>query len=147
MRTQRIISLYNMLTLAVGLSLGFGLGWALHTETIVVRPNVADTPAALSSVNLMIDDGEHIRTWNTVDWHETLTPLGLLEKVAAVGAITIETEPSTKGGNDVHAIDGIANTKKRWQYWVNNTQQPRAADKYSLKPGDIVVWKYVIPTE
>lgn len=147
MKQQRIISLYNMLTFAVGLSLGFGLGWVLHTETIIVRQNVADTPAALSSVDLMIDDGERVRTWNTVDWHETMTPLGLLEKVAGVGAITVESKPSAQGGNDVHAIDGIANDERRWQYWVNNREQPRAADKYSLKPGDIVVWKYARPVE
>jgi hypothetical protein len=31
----------------------------------------------------------------------------------------------------------------RWQYWINNTYEPRIASKYFLKPGDIVEWKYV----
>jgi hypothetical protein len=144
MRHHRIISLYNLATFLVGLSLGFGLGYVLHNETVIVRQGTADTPAALASVNLMIDDGMHVQTWNTVTWKETMSPLSLLETVAGVGAIKLETRNLDGNQQTVAAINDIRDNQKNhteWKYWVNNTEQPRAGNKYFLKPGDIVLWR------
>jgi len=143
-RHHSTISLYNIATFLVGLSLGFGLGWILHNETIIVRQGTADTPAALMSVNLMIDDGTRVQTWNTVTWKETMSPLSLLETVAGVGAIKLETRVLQGDEKTVSAIGNVReNAKERlvWQYWVNNMQQPRAGNKYFLKPGDMVFWR------
>lgn len=38
------------------------------------------------------------------------------------------------------AINGRDN--KYWQYWVNNEQLQVAANKYIVKPGDIILWKF-----
>jgi hypothetical protein len=131
----------------LGLVIGGAAGAALHKETIVVRPNVADTPAALSSVNLMIDFGDgKIKTWNTVSWHEAMSILNLVETVTSAEAIPMLTRETKEGPLTIDSIDGFKNdtqTRTRWQYWVNNTYEPRIASKYYLKPGDIVVWKYV----
>lgn len=133
--------------LIVGLLLGGALGASLHKETIVVRQGVADTPAAMTSVNLMIDYGTGtIRTWNTVTWHEAMSVLNLMETVTGAEAIPLLTKENEAGLTTISSMNGIQNdaqTNMRWQYWVNNMYEPRIASKYYLKPGDIVQWKYV----
>lgn len=130
----------------VGLLVGGALGASLHKETIVVRQGTADTPAALASVNLMIDYGTGtIRTWNTVSWHEAMSILNLTEMVTSAEAITLLTKEDKNGLATVQSLNGLQNdakTQMRWQYWINNTYEPRIASKYFLKPGDIVLWKY-----
>ena len=130
----------------VSLVLGATLGATFHKETVVVREGTANTPAAMTSVNLMIDYGNGtIKTWNTVSWHETMSVLDLMKTVAGVNAITLLTKDSGSGLSTVESVDGISNESKlsmRWQYWVNNNYEPRIASKYYLKPGDLVVWKY-----
>jgi hypothetical protein len=133
--------------LFIGLLIGGGLGASLHKETIVVRQGVADTPAAMTSVNLMIDYGTGtVRTWNTVTWHEAMSVLNLTEMVTGTEAIPMQTKAEKDGLLTVSSIDGVQNdaqTNMRWQYWVDNTYEPRISSKYFLKPGDIVEWKYV----
>lgn len=128
--------------------LGIFLGGYFHKETVVVREGTPDTPAAMTSVNLMIDGGDGIiKTWNTVSWHEAMSIVNLLETIAGANGILLLTEKNNQNELIVKSIDGISSSstdspKKRWQYWVNNTYEPRVASKYYLKPGDIVVWKY-----
>lgn len=130
----------------VSLVVGGALGASMHKETIVVREGVADTPAALSSVNLMLDSGSGtVRTWNTITWHEAMSVEGLLETVTAAEHIPLITKDNGSKNISVESIDGVANDATRglrWQYWVNNTYEPKIGSKYFLKPGDIVVWKY-----
>lgn len=129
---------------------GILVGAYFHKETVVVREGTPDTPAAMSSVNLMIDHGDGtIRTWNTVSWHESMSVLNLLETVAAAKEIVLLTKNNTNNDRSVVSINALMNmangtSSVRWQYWVNNTYEPRIASKYYLKPGDIVMWKYVI---
>jgi hypothetical protein len=122
---------------------GLALGATFHKETVVVREGTADSPAAMSSVNLMLDDGEVVRTWNTVSWREAFSVLDLLYMVSDAEAfpITVEgTDPKLARLVSVGRIE--ENETHRWQYWVNNVHEPREADRYFLKPGDIVVWKF-----
>lgn len=67
-------------------------------------------------------------------------------------------EASKKGGFEVKSkqydfgvfveeINGIKNTKeKSWIYFVNDVAGDVVADRKNLNPGDIVSWRYVIPT-
>lgn len=127
-----------------GVALGVPLGaWLWPKEKIVVREGTADNPAAITSVNLMITDGNGVvNTWNTITHHEAMSVMDLLETVHATGNIVLTTKSGTGGSPDIAAIDGVANDPEqqlRWQYWVNNMKQERAPAKYYLKPGDIVV--------
>ena len=130
----------------VALVIGITLGAVFHKETIIVREGTANTPAAMTSVNLMIDYGNGtIKTWNTVSWHEAMSIQNLLETIAGAKGIVFLSK-DISGKSTVESIDGIANDSKtnmRWQYWVNNNYEPRIASKYYLKPGDMVMWKYV----
>ncbi len=131
----------------VSLVLGAALGATFHKETVVVREGTANTPAAMTSVNLMVDYGNGtVKTWNTVSWHEAMSVLDLMSTVAAVNAISITTKNIGNNLTTIQSVDGVineSNTSMRWQYWVNNNYEPRVASKYYLKPGDLVVWKYV----
>ena len=147
MAHKNIITRDSILLFIIGLAVGGALGASLHKETLVVRQSVADTPAAMTSVNLMIDYGSStVKTWNTVSWHEAMSVLMLMESVANAHAIVMMTKNNKDGQPTLDSIDGVTNdakTNMRWQYWVNNTYEPRTAAKYFLKPGDIVEWKYV----
>jgi hypothetical protein len=151
MKKKLYHSKITLLVAIISTITGIGLGAFFHKETIVVREGTADTPAAMSSVNLMIDDGTgKVRTWNTVSWHETMSTIDLLEMVHGAKEITLFTGSNKESGDFVSSIDGIANDTSanlRWQYWVNNIYEPRTASRYFLKPGDIVLWKYTVEQE
>ena len=136
-----------IIALLVGVFIGVLLGASLLKETVVVREGTANTPAAMSSVNLMIDYGNGtVKTWNTVSWHEAMSIVNLLETVSGAKGITLLTKDGGDKNITVTTIDGIANDAEknmRWQYWINNTYEPRIASKYFLKPGDIVLFKMV----
>jgi hypothetical protein len=128
----------------VGLIAGALLGGTFHKETIIVREGTADTPAALTSVNLMIDDGHgNVKTWNTVSWHEAMSVMDLLDLVASTGNITYTTSADRTKVVSVNGVSTTGTSTERWQFWVNNTYEPRIPNKYYLKPGDIVLWKFV----
>lgn len=136
----------TLLIAICSLLVGVGIGILFSSETIVVREGTPNTPAGMSSVNLMIDYGNgRIRTWNTVSWHESMSIMNLLESVG--GAQEIILLPIEVDGKKIgiESIDGIKNdpeSGERWQYWINNTYEPAPAGKYFLKPGDIVLWKF-----
>ena len=66
-KVKKIINTDKFWILIFGMLIGALLGASFHKETVVVREGTADTPAAQSSVNLMIDYGNGtIKTWNTV---------------------------------------------------------------------------------
>ena len=131
----------------MALALGVFIGATFFEKTVVVRGGTPDTPAAMSSVNLMIDYGDGtIRTWNTVSWHEAMSVMDLVGMIASAKEIALLTKDTGNKATTIESIDTIRNdgaAHMRWQYWINNTYEPRVAGKYYLKPGDIVLWKYV----
>lgn len=121
---------------------GFFVGKFVFPEKVIVRESTAKNQAAETSVNLMLSYGNGIvRTWNTVSIGESTSVLDLLEKVAATGAIIVEQERGDLGTRvaSVDAIENDPENGRRWKYWVNNVEEPRAIDRYFLRPGDIVV--------
>jgi hypothetical protein len=146
MTPKRSTLLHLALVAVTFLVTGLLFGWIFFERTVIVREGTADTPAAMTSVNLMIDNGTTVRTWNTISWNEAMSIMHLLEKVATTGNITMNTELGPDGLPRVLTIDNISNDPEQdlsWQYWVNNNYEPRTPSKYYLKPGDIVVWKYI----
>mgnify|MGYP001011367720 CR=1 FL=1 len=141
---QKLFAHDRIVIFALGLLLGGALGYLLRPEPPAARIGTADTPAALTSVNIMIDDGHgSVRTWNTVEWHEAMSVMDLLELLATTRNITYEP---AKDRARVVAIDDVrtsGTSTERWRYWVNNTYEPALPNKYYLKPGDIVLWKFV----
>lgn len=127
----------------ITLILGYALGATIHQKKVIVREGTPDNPAAVSSVNLMIDYGNGIvRAWNTVSWRESMSVLDLVQTVGQAEGIDVATE-ELDGKKRIRSIDGIANTAgSRWKYWINNTYEPRIASKSYLRPGDLVIYVY-----
>lgn len=142
---KRFPTLLLVTILISALAAGFLIGKFLFPEKVIVRASTAKNQAAESSVNLMLSYGNGIiRTWNTVSITESTSVLDLVGKVAATGAIALESENSDAGVR-IRSIDAIVNDPengRRWKYWVNNTEEPRAIDRYFLRPGDIIVIAY-----
>lgn|GEM_PF-4817612 len=136
---------HHIVIAVVAMLIGLAVGAYFFKETIIVRENTADTPAAMRSVNLMLDYGDgNMRTWNTVSWRESMSVVDLLLFVGNAEDITVSTDGVDPKNLVVTAVGGIAtNNENRWQYWVNNTHEPTLASKYFLKPGDIVLWKFI----
>ena len=138
---------YTIVLALLSALIGGVIGATLNKETVVVREGTPNTPAAMSSINLMVDFGNgEIRTWNTVSWHEAMSILNTLETIAGNSGLVLLANDEGDNNVTVTAINDIANdtnANMRWQYWINNTYEPRIASKYYIKPGDIVVWKYV----
>ena len=128
--------------LALGLLFGTALGATLRKETVVVREGTANTPAAMSSVNLMIDYGNGIvKTWNTVSWHEAMSIVNLLETVAGAKGITLLTKDGGDKNITVTTIDGVGNDagKKQREYYAKR-RNPRPSPligeaRYPAKSG------------
>lgn len=145
-RLKHTLKKERIVIFVIGLVVGALLGGTFHKETIVVREGTADTPAALTSVNLMIDDGHgSVKTWNTVSWHEAMSVMDLMDLVASTGNITYTTSADRTKVVSVNSISTSGSSTERWQYWVNNTYEPKIPNKYYLKPGDIILWKFVAP--
>lgn len=73
------------------------------------------------------------------------TPYEALVSVASKNNITLQTKQYDFGV----FVEGIGDqkntTEKAWIYFVNGKSGEVASDKYTLKQGDTVEWKYTTP--
>lgn len=77
---------------------------------------------------------------------EAATAYDALQKVALQNNIKVDAKQYDFGVL-VNSIGDKANTKDlAWIYYVNGKSPEVGADKYELKEGDKVEWKYVKPT-
>jgi hypothetical protein len=102
-----------------------------------------ETHLSLPEIELILDSGD-----NKIKKEAVLpakTPLDILENVTTSNSIELKTK-QYDFGILVESIGGIANTKeKAWIYFVNGKAGEVASDKYNLKEGDVVEWKYIKP--
>jgi hypothetical protein len=108
--------------------------------------------SCIMRVNICIDYKE----WNsTVVWYnDTIVPLGcdLLQATKMVATVNSTYWP-TIGASFVDAINGVWKTSLyywMWRYWDQNENEwkygPVGADCYKLTNGEIVMWRYEIPS-
>lgn len=100
--------------------------------------------ASLVQVSVTIDYGNGmVVTHDEVYLFKDATVLDALRAVAEVNA----TYWPSFGAFFVESINGVINNAdnngKYWLYWVNGEHPPVGADKYVLRNGDLVEWKYV----
>lgn len=134
--------------LGLGLALGLTLGVAVAGQNLIfpkqpegVRPVLLETPAVIRG-SLMLDFGDGtIKTYELTPKENTV--LGLLRAAAEKNKFEVDCSDS-KFGVFVEAIAGVKNTtEKFWQFWVNNKFGDKAADRYEIKDGDVVEWKFI----
>jgi hypothetical protein len=99
-------------------------------------------PRSLGQVELVFDFGEgELSTYSASLDHQS-TVFEVLNRVAEVNGLSLVKEDSDFGVF-VKEIAGRANTKDSfWLYYVNGQMAEVAADKYELREGDLVEWKY-----
>lgn len=118
-----------------------GLGFGLRSQLVVVPTPVPQINEVRKPVTLMIDFGDFIAT-RSVEMTSSLTAYSSL---LTEDEFTLDTQ-KYDFGVFVKSINGYESGKdKAWIYFVNGKLGDMAADKYFVKPGDKVEWKYVKP--
>lgn len=99
------------------------------------------TPESKTTINLDFGDGKTIKA----DVITGETAFDALKKAADSNQLELKTK-QYDFGVFVQAIGDKENTKElAWIYFVNGKSGEVAADKYILKAGDVLEWKYVAP--
>ena len=94
---------------------------------------------------LIIDYGDENANSYEINAKETDPAFSILKSETEKQGIYLETQ-QYDFGVFVKKIGILeSGTKKSWIYYVNNVSGDKAADLYSLKENDTVLWKYETP--
>jgi hypothetical protein len=98
------------------------------------------------TLNVIFDDKKEIK-YVKENLDERVSVYDLLAEGLKKNNLEIEVK-NYDFGVFVKSINGYESTaKKSWIYFINGKSGDIAADKYELKGGDLVEWKYITPTE
>ena len=98
-------------------------------------------------LSVISDSSEAVNFELTQEQESELTAYDLLKMAESEGLVETEVE-EYDFGVFVKAINGLKSSKdKAWIYFVNGESAQIAADQLVLKPGDLVEWKYISPSE
>lgn len=136
--------------LIIGLFFGYLIGFQqeIDNERVVDDQGFQESSAAV--YQLMVDYGnDTISTVNDAVIGESDTVLSGLQRSMSDKSIEVGIKEYNGLGTLVTKIGSQENGggKKYWQYWVNGKHPDVGADKYLLKPGDVVEWKFTSATE
>lgn len=99
------------------------------------------------TVALRIDfDNGEIKNYDKIKIGQEKTVFDLLKKVAEENNLEFSYKDYPDLGILVESINNVKNdldNNKWWQYWVNGQYATIGADKYELKDGDSVEWKFI----
>lgn len=96
-------------------------------------------------VSLMIDTGDDLLGFSDVLLQDTDTVYSVLERLARENdVLLIDVIDYADLGVFINSINNkqSGDNNKYWQYWVNNEYADAAADKYVLRNGDVILWKF-----
>ena len=100
-----------------------------------------------TAVTLRIDfDNGNIKNYNVVKLGQGKTVFDLLKKITEENNLEFSFKEYPDMGVLVESIGNVKNDfgiNKWWQYWVNGQYATVGADKYELKNGDFIEWKYI----
>ena len=125
-------------------------GYLLLVKPATVRKSTLSPPPATEEakkeIALVLDfGGGKVATYSIIPSGST-TVYGLLERVADEEGIGLETQ-QYDFGIFVKSINGKeSSTERAWIYFVNGQSADVAADKYDVKGGDLIEWKYIEPS-
>jgi len=145
MNIQRFLKLILILLFPVSFVVCALQGLGKEAEgPSVIEERITPTEAiqiGTSSAKIVIDFGEgRISTYSDVPGK---TAFEALQKIASSSNILLETK-QYDFGIFVKGVDGLENTKDfSWTYFVNGRAPEVASDKYDLREGDRVEWRYI----
>ncbi|MCL4382460.1 MAG: DUF4430 domain-containing protein [Patescibacteria group bacterium] len=132
---------YLLLLISLGILGGLG-------TLVILEKRPSPTPAPQVKVEQpklqtqIVIENEETRKEATVS---AKTALEALQNLAKQENLDLKTK-QYDFGVFVEGIGGVENTKeKAWIYFINGKSAEVAADKYELKNGDIIEWKYIKP--
>lgn len=111
------------------------------SQTLSATP--VNQEKSVSKVNLSYGDGKS----DTFDYNfeGAKTAFDALEEMADQKSIKIESQ-KYDFGVFIKSIAGYVNSAdKAWIFYINGNSADKAADKYELRHGDVVEWKYIQP--
>ncbi|MBI4999280.1 DUF4430 domain-containing protein [Candidatus Gottesmanbacteria bacterium] len=128
---------YLLLLISLGIILG--LFWSFPVK---LRPELKVVEPAKQQVTLVLDFGQGAKKEEKVG---AVTAFEALRAAAREQNLELKTK-QYDFGIFVESIGGVENSKERaWIYFVNDKAGEVASDKYTLKAGDVVEWKYTVP--
>jgi hypothetical protein len=132
-----------LLTIAA-LLIGLFIGNAGIQERIT--PDVVNI--ATGTVSIMVDTGDDsVVVYDNLPVAEDSTMFDVLRSLQS--SDTLELTYEDYGPDMGVLITGIgdhingANDNAYWQYWINNSYAIVGVSSQQLRPGDVILWKYV----
>lgn len=120
--------------------------WKINTDKNTPNPTPTVNKTVTNLVFLSIDYGNGQRNSYQANLTENLTALDLLTNTTKENNIVLTVKKYDFGT----LVESINNTKnnstKAWIYFVNDQSPSVGADKYILKAGDKVEWRYIKPS-
>lgn len=117
---------------------------SVHYRSLYERAS-ADLKRLTMPVNILIDYGNETRTWH----NDTLVPREASLLLATKVVARVENITYPEMGAFVTSINGVGGEANRyWIWYIWNPEKkewewgPVASDKYILKEGDTVMWRY-----
>lgn len=135
-----------IITAFVFFAIGFLIGgWVFKaSEFSPVQPSgVSEKKIEVMRVAIDFGGGSFVDVIK--EFADGTTAFSILKDMAGERSIALDVDDSYDFGVFVRAIGDKKNgdDKKYWQYWVNGKYAMIASDKYVLKPGDFVEWKFI----
>ncbi len=138
--------LYTCIGVAL-IALFFGFLWGHSISAPVSQSTVAGNAVLTrSTASLMIDYGDgRVKTYPDLAVVGSEDLLTLLQKQTTIAKLKFEVKDYGEMGKLVTTIGNKTggDEGKYWQFWVNNASISYAADKYIVKPGDVIEWKFI----
>lgn len=140
MITQKKLVVWGLIIVVIGFFFGYIAGQGNKTAN---QLSVISYP---SSVSLMFDYGDGmVRTYMDIAVTASTTVLDATKTLTEREKLEFKAKDYGDMGSLVEQIGLKKNGSegKYWQYWVNNVSSQVAADKLSVKAGDVIEWKFL----
>lgn len=128
-------------TLALVLLGGLLLGVFVRAAFAPTDRLMTEQASGVASVMFDFGQGE-IQTYAGVQLQDDESLFALTKRIAAEQDIPFAYKEYPDLGIFISKIgDGAVASNVFWQYWVNNVYAQVGADRYLVRPGDVIEWK------
>ncbi len=125
----------------------FGQSRATAPIVPVLEPAGEAREAVFAPVSVMIDEGtDDLKIYTGVPAKKGDTVFSVLETLSkGENGFDLRYDPPGEWGVFVKKVASKENGEngKYWQYFVNNAQPQVSSDRYELKGGETILWKFM----
>lgn len=127
-----------VLALCIGIIGGYSYG--VRQEPTVLGNDVQQ------SASIMFDFGDgRVKTYTAKFQFQDTAAFALTSQIARENSLAFDFKKYEGMGTLITQIGDKKNgeNNKYWQYWVNNESPQIGADKYIVKAGSVIEWKFI----